>query len=368
MLLKMDKIQPLVESGLVSVNECGGQLCIKVNQPRRKRSLNESVAGNIRTIPNTNNVCTNTTINNNRLLDREQSQSAVSDIATDSNISSTSTNIANKRRRLNQDQSENKHSDISECQTLQEDVTSIQESKQSDQSIFNGKDPYDLTAKELKELCRNQGLKVGGNKSVLINRLQNPTDADISPYAFTQYKSERTSQKQVHTMLRNAGIEDPEKLNKCLKKGIQRGFFVIDGPDSLDKVILRGQRVTCKRNFEVMIRDVLYQQSRAWDYDRKNNGGAVRCDCGHEECWNLYVTRLCEGYASLSSGKTHNHCEECPGFGKCIGDIRAKHCSECGKHWMKGLILQFPCACGSNSNIRHITDGATNVSFGSVSI
>ena len=57
-----------------------------------------------------------------------------------------------------------------------------------------------------------------------------------------------------------------------------------------------------------------------------------------------YVTRVCEGRPHFDSGKFHNHCTECPGFGICIGDYREAHCDECGKHYFAGL-QGFPCPC-----------------------
>ena len=37
-----------------------------------------------------------------------------------------------------------------------------------------------MTVKELKENCKEKGLKVSGNKSVLIKRLKSPTTKDMS--------------------------------------------------------------------------------------------------------------------------------------------------------------------------------------------
>ena len=41
--------------------------------------------------------------------------------------------------------------------------------------------------------------------------------------------------------------------------------------------------------------------------------------CPGEECGGVYVTRICQGDPTFDSGKFHNHCTECPGFGTCIG-------------------------------------------------
>ena len=271
---------------------------------------------------------------------RTLDESTAENIETNSNTNSTSTDTTNKRRRPNQDPTENRHS---EPQSVQEESNSAsnEEEKQSPTSIFKGKDPFSFTAKELKELCRTKGLKVGGNKSDLIGRLLNPTST------VNRKGSKRTTAKQVHTMLRDAGIEDPEKVNKCLKKGIQKGYFVIDGPDSLDEVILEGKCWNCKRDLEVTIRDALYQPTQNIDYSDRDNEGAVHCGGDDEMCYRMCITQLCEGTPRMDSGKFHNHCEECPGFGKCIGDYREAHCGSCGKHWFAGSGMQFPCHhCG----------------------
>lgn len=278
--------------------------------PRRKRTLDESTAENIVANANTNSVST--------------------DIP----------NTVNKRRRLNQDQSENQHPEPQHVRKESNSASNERE-KPSPLSIFNGKDPWDFTAKELKEFCGIVGLKVGGNKSALINRLLNPTST------VDRKGSKRTTQKQVHAMLRNAGVDDPEDVNKCLKRGIQRGYFVIDGPDSLDTVILEEKCSNCKKDLEVTIRDALYQPSMGDDYSDRDNEGAVHCGGDDEFCYRMYIIRLCEGAPRLDCGKFHNHCEECPGFGKCIGDYREAHCASCGKHWFAGSGGQFPCRCGS---------------------
>ena len=38
------------------------------------------------------------------------------------------------------------------------------------------------------------------------------------------------------------------------------------------------------------------------------------------------MTNMCEGEPRFDSGKFHNHCVECPGFGMCIYDYREAHC------------------------------------------
>merc|ERR1712129_373719 len=67
--------------------------------------------------------------------------------------------------------------------------------------------------------------------------------------------------EDVHDMLRQAGIKKPLSVNSCLKKGIQRGHWVIDGPDSLQKVLLNSACEGCGKELDITIRDVLYQST-----------------------------------------------------------------------------------------------------------
>eukprot|EP00484_Ammonia_sp_Unknown_P027375 CAMPEP_0197029236 /NCGR_PEP_ID=MMETSP1384-20130603/8739_1 /TAXON_ID=29189 /ORGANISM="Ammonia sp." /LENGTH=290 /DNA_ID=CAMNT_0042458367 /DNA_START=30 /DNA_END=899 /DNA_ORIENTATION=- len=189
-----------------------------------------------------------------------------------------------------------------------------------------------LKVAALKDLCREKGLKVGGNKTTLIARLLDPNSASAAKKGGKG--SSRRSAKMVHDMLRKAGVEKPESVSDCLKKGIQRGHYTIcESEGGLDQVIHRGTCICCSRKYNVSIRDVLYQSDYGGDYEDGGEGGAIQC----EDCCGLYVTRLCEGRPQFDSGKFHNHCTECPGFGQCIGDYREAHCGRCGKHYFQGL-------------------------------
>jgi hypothetical protein len=83
------------------------------------------------------------------------------------------------------------------------------------------------------------------------------------------------------------------------------------------------------------------------DWTMKQDGGqngAIQC-MENDECCGMYLTGICEGRFELDSGKLHDHCTQCPGFGKCIGDYREAHCNSCGsKHYIQGLS-GFACDC-----------------------
>lgn len=79
-----------------------------------------------------------------------------------------------------------------------------------------------------------------------------------------------------------------------------------------------------------------------------------------------YVTRLCseERDWELVIGKFHNHCEQCPGFGVCIGDYRNAHCGHCGDHYFSGLS-GFRCDCRGRQSDRDFFGGGLGGGFSS---
>lgn len=201
-----------------------------------------------------------------------------------------------------------------------------------------------LTIKALKERCKSQGLKVSGKKGDLIERLENPS-APTAKRQKTGAKSNRggsLSTKAVNDALEAAGYNNPERASGCARKAIQKGFFSID---NLDETVFSGECQQCNKTLSCTLRDVLDQSDYGGgDYEDGGQGGALQCEDCESGC---YVTSMCEGHPQVDSGKFHNHCGECPGFGKCIGDYREAHCSNCGRHYFAGLS-GFPCSCQAN--------------------
>eukprot|EP01084_Bolivina_argentea_P177029 306220_1 len=237
----------------------------------------------------------------------------IEDVENDTNIVLSAGTNPTKRRRLNDTEDGN---------------------KENKNNIFNGKDPKSYTVKQLKDLCRKQKLKVGGNKTQLIARLLNPPKAEKSAKAKNKSRTGRLSTKRVDNMLKEHGVNNPQSVSNCLKKGIQRGHVIIDSEEGLDGILIEGSCICCSTRHVVKIRDVLYQRDYAgMDYEDGGQDAEVQCD----DCCGLYVTGICDGRPRFDSGKFHNHCTECPGFGKCIGDYREAHCDRCGKHYFPGL-------------------------------
>ena len=246
-----------------------------------------------------------------------------------------------KRRRTNQHRSKTEQP-IEASQTDTND-SKDEEKEQSPMAIFGGKDPFSFSIKELQQLCNSKEISAVGNKTELIVRLLTPpslNDSNLGNGSITE--------SQVHSMLRNAGVNDPVGVNPCLKAGILKGHYRIDGAECLDQILLEGRCEGCGKDLEVTIRDTLYQSCYGGDYEDGAAGGAVHC--GDEECGKQYITRLCEGEPYFDCGKFHHHCTECPKFGVCLGDYRESHCRKCGGHWFAGLS-GFPCEhCGDGAS------------------
>ena len=152
--------------------------------------------------------------------------------------------------------------------------------------------------------------------------------------------------ENVHKLLGDLGIVNPESVSSCLKAGILNGSITLkrseddpDGEYGLDQVIVTGSCLVCgEEDLKCTLRDVLYQP----DYgglDYEDGGLEAPFKCKDEDCsLGIYVTGMCSGSPGFDTGKFHNHCRECPQFGTCIGDYREAHCYNCGKHYFAGMM------------------------------
>jgi len=139
------------------------------------------------------------------------------------------------------------------------------------------------------------------------------------------------------------------KVSKCVRAAIQRGFIELKGEDKQEL-----KQVICKIKFEdgcghskdVKLSDVLYQPDYGGnDYEVGLPNATVICkkaECKDDEGCRTFVTDICNGDPAPNCGKFHNHCDECPGFGMCIGDYREQHCKKCQGHY-HGTFGMFPC-------------------------
>ena len=108
--------------------------------------------------------------------------------------------------------------------------------------------------------------------------------------------------------------------NRCLLAGIQNGHVKLCTEGGLKQVLHEGSCHGCSARVVCTLEDALDQPCYGGDdYEDGSQEGAVICESCEE---GNYITDLCCGKPSFDSGKFHNHCTDCPGFGTCIGDYR----------------------------------------------
>uniref|UniRef100_A0A0G4HE62 Uncharacterized protein n=1 Tax=Chromera velia CCMP2878 TaxID=1169474 RepID=A0A0G4HE62_9ALVE len=135
------------------------------------------------------------------------------------------------------------------------------------------------------------------------------------------------TEEDVNAALRERGVRSPEETSRCLRAGILRGKVKLQGPEVplSSQIVLEGKCIVCDAKVKASIEDLLNQPDGGGaDYEDGGQDASVQCP---EGCCGLYVTGICRGDPSFDSGKFHNHCEECPGFGECLGDYRMSHCT-----------------------------------------
>jgi hypothetical protein len=134
--------------------------------------------------------------------------------------------------------------------------------------------------------------------------------------------------KDVHDFLKRCGFKKPKRKNPCFKAGLLNGNIVVPlhlvhAEDASEYLLTN---VNCQDEiFPYTVKTLLHQEE----------GG----DFEHS-----YVTGLCYGQPKRVNGKYHNHCDQCPDFGVCIGDYRNRHCRHCDEHYFSGLS-GFRCQC-----------------------
>jgi len=169
----------------------------------------------------------------------------------------------------------------------------------------------------------------GNGEYVIDRRLQSETDKTLS-------------EQQVDALLlKMDGSIEVNQVSRCLKRGI--AFGVIGMEKGLDTVLLNGTCLRCSKSLSCTIRDALYQPDCGGNDYGHCDDGAFQCD--KDECDGVrwYVTRMCTGTPQISTGKYHNHCNECDGMGECQGDSRNAHCYQCGEHYFAGSYGRFWC-------------------------
>jgi len=136
------------------------------------------------------------------------------------------------------------------------------------------------------------------------------------------------------------------RVSKCVRAAIQRGYIELKGEDKeeLNQVVSQCEFECCGHSKDVKLCDVLYQPDHGGDYEDGSENATVVCEEPDCDEGRTYLTNICTGRPSEDSGKFHNHCHACPGFGVCINDYREAHCNKCNKHYFAGL-MGHKCPC-----------------------
>lgn len=153
------------------------------------------------------------------------------------------------------------------------------------------------TVPELRNMCRVNGLKIGGKKAEVIARiLQHRVQIPATRQRTTLL------QKDVLQMLKKLG-QKPEAVSSCLKRAIQKCHVSLDGETPLENELTRGKCLHCSQAFIVKIKDVLLQSDDGWDFSAETGVESPHC---HER---QYISRMCTGRFDFDYGKFHKHCQ-----------------------------------------------------------
>eukprot|EP01138_Halocafeteria_seosinensis_P015364 gb/GECG01015680.1/.p1 GENE.gb/GECG01015680.1/~~gb/GECG01015680.1/.p1 ORF type:complete len:375 (+),score=41.19 gb/GECG01015680.1/:1-1125(+) len=198
-----------------------------------------------------------------------------------------------------------------------------------------------MRGEELRELARNLGLHtpVKAGKTEVLRTLSSRQGIMIALLGGRKTGTLKYVSNKLDL--------DATKCSYCFLKGVMNGLINIDVEDPMNEVVHRGKCAICSKDGLVArVKDVIHQPDYAGtDYECGGIDGSVRC----EDCKiGLYLEGMCErSRLNFGSGKGHNHCTRCRNFGKCIGDYREVHCTNCGNHFWGGFVIVCKCdKCG----------------------
>ncbi|XP_055351260.1 uncharacterized protein LOC129597651 [Paramacrobiotus metropolitanus] len=153
---------------------------------------------------------------------------------------------------------------------------------------------------------------------------------------------------QLMEKLKNAGVDNLEKVSGCVKAGIAKGLIKLDSPADLDKVIATAVcseilPSDCNHLIKATLKMAMHQKDWGGDeYNFVSYEHPVTCGgCGE----GYFVSWVCSGKPDICYSKYMSHCNKCPNFGVCIGECREIHCDNCGQHYYAGSQKQMPCSC-----------------------
>lgn len=228
------------------------------------------------------------------------------------------------------------------------------------------------TVAELKQMCRERGLKVGGRKAELIARFEGaPSEAGTSSSGKVKQEEEsaqappvkrartttdtgeRLNSRNIREKLKAAGFKTSRRTSHCAMKALAKGRLrwngtaeeldqpAVVGKDAIlreEGTLLEVKGLECGHTWHPTLRQLLLQTDYpGTDFEKGRQSTTIICphmnDKGSPCQDRIYLTQMCIGMFKVDSGKFHNHCTNCNGLGKCIGDYRISHCDLCGRHW-----------------------------------
>ena len=123
---------------------------------------------------------------------------------------------------------------------------------------------------------------------------------------------------QVHTFLKNMGVENPEEASCCIKEGIRKEFIKLllpkedsQGSFGLDQVLCTGLCKLCSHHVTAKLRDALFQGNRFKDGAPNSKVRCSNCNTRY------YVKDVCRGDPKLHNDEYYHHCLQYPAFGQC---------------------------------------------------
>lgn len=181
-----------------------------------------------------------------------------------------------------------------------------------------------------------------------------PRKTIAKPKAKRKTKSERVTERLAELV----GEDRVEDVCGCVKNCVDRGLLSLDGSDPLEQIVCDNQEclLNCKQadgspfEITVRLRDFIFQADQGGDQYEDMQSSTAPIACPNPQCdMKYFLAGLCSGNPKIDDGKFHNHCTDCPRFGKCAGDYRDAHCYGCNKHYFAGSGGQFEChRCNRN--------------------
>ena len=118
------------------------------------------------------------------------------------------------------------------------------------------------------------------------------------------------TEKRMNELLALLGVTDVERVSKCLKAAILKGYVRLEDPRcdpegkwGLDQPLVDGKCHTCGKKITCHVRDVLYQPDYAGlDYGNGGCSATFRCVRSVEQhCDGIYITQMCSGKPSFDT-------------------------------------------------------------------